>query len=186
MFHTFLPDLSKHVKSTNLNCSLIYTVAFTFLSGHWRHHCQEDDPSLDHWYLWWANDSRAMQHDSGEARRLPDRAGFLSLSYVILVIWHLSLHLIWFSNLWACSSTWRIALYCMQWIISLGLFVGNNVGKESELGFMFGLASYQTQLLFHWVMYISLVMLLVDSDALWRCVHFSWICCWWNVLVEQW
>jgi hypothetical protein len=51
-------------------------------------------------------------------------------------------------------------IICMQWIISLGLLVGHNVGKGFELGFMFGLASYQTQLLVHWVMYISLVMVL--------------------------
>jgi len=88
---------------------LIYPAVSTFVTGHWRHYYQENWHGLDYWYLWWANDSRAMQFGGGEARRLPGGTGLLSLSYAILAIGHLSSHFIWFCNLWACACTWRIA-----------------------------------------------------------------------------
>jgi hypothetical protein len=77
------------------------TNVFIFLAGHWRRLREEDRHVLDHWYLWRANDSRAVQYGSGEAWWLPCWAGLLSFPMLYLVIWHLSL-LIWFGNLWYC------------------------------------------------------------------------------------
>ena len=59
-----------------------------------------------------------------------------------------------FCNLRACACTWRIALYmhAVNNYISFGLLVGVNImlGKDwIWCLYMLGIASYQTQLLFH-------------------------------------
>jgi len=78
--------------------------------GHWGHYYQENRHVLDYWCLRRANDSRAMQHGGGEARRLPDRAGLLKVRHVLFWSFgHQSLRLIWFCNPWARACTWRIA-----------------------------------------------------------------------------
>ncbi|AQK80452.1 Profilin-4 [Zea mays] len=66
---------------------------------HWGHYYQENRHVLDYWCLRRANDSRAMQHGGGEARRLPDRAGLLKVRHVLFWSFgHQSLRLIWFCN----------------------------------------------------------------------------------------
>lgn len=45
------------------------------MTGIGRHHHQEDWPSIDRRLVWWANDSRPVQHGRGKVGWLPPRSG---------------------------------------------------------------------------------------------------------------
>lgn len=52
---------------SDMSCIWEFFLIVVFFAGTWWCYCQEDQCSLNHWYLWWANDSRPVQHDCWKA-----------------------------------------------------------------------------------------------------------------------